>query len=52
MYIYKHQKPTQNSTKAFKRFLRILLLFCRSRFCVIILEQKFRCKFQGVKIEK
>ena len=44
---YKYQKATQKSTKAFERFLRILLQFCRSRFRLIISEQKFRCKSQG-----
>ena len=45
--IYKYQKTTQKLTKAFERFLRILLQLCRSRFRLIISEQKFRCKSQG-----
>ena len=52
MYIYKYQRPIQNLTKSFKRFLRILLLLCCSRFRLIILKQKFTCNFQGAKIEK
>ena len=52
IYIYKYQKNTQKLTKAFERFLRILLQLCRSRFRLIISEQKFRCKSQGTGVEK
>ena len=48
----KYKKNTQKLTKASKRFLRILLQLCHSRFCLIISEQKFRCKSQGMGIEK
>ena len=51
-YIYKYHKTTQNSKKLFEHFLRILLQLCRSRFRLIISEQKFRCKFQGTGVEK
>ena len=37
---YKYQKPTQKLTKAFERFLLILLQLCRSRFRLIISDQK------------
>ena len=49
---YKYQKTTQKLTKAFERFLRILLQLCRSRFRLIISEQKFGCKSQGTGVEK
>ena len=39
-------------TRAFKRFLRILLKLFHSRFCLIISGQKFRCKSQGMGVEK
>ena len=52
IYIYKYQKTTQKLTKAFERFLRILLQLCRCRFRLIISEQKFRCKSQGTGVEK
>ena len=39
--MYKYKKTTQKLTKAFERFLRILLQLCRSRFRLIISEQKF-----------
>ena len=38
--------------KAFKRFLHILPLLRRCRFCLIILEKKSRCNSQGTIIEK
>ena len=40
--IYKYQKTTQISTKVFQRFLRSLFQLCRSRFHLIILEEKFK----------
>ena len=47
-YIPKTYKTTtQNSIKAFECFLHILLQLCGSRFCLIILEEKFWCKSQG-----
>ena len=52
MYIL---KTTQKSTKAFGRFLRILLLLlqlCGSRFRLIISKQKFRCNSQETGLEK
>ena len=49
---YKYQKTNQKLTKAFERFLRILLQMCRSRFRLIISEQKFRCKSQSTGVEK
>ena len=48
---YKYQKTTQKLTEAFERFLRILLQMCRSRFRLIISEQKFRCKSQSTGVE-
>ena len=49
---YKYQKTIEKLTKAFERFLRILLQLCRSRFLLIISEQKFRCQFQGTGVKK
>ena len=43
---------TQKSTKAFELFLCIFLHLCHSIFCLIISEQKFRCKSQGIRVEK
>ena len=39
-------------TIGFERFLRILLQLCRSRFRLVISEQKFRCKSQGTGVDK
>ena len=49
---YEYHKTTQKLTKVYERFLRILLQLCRSRFRLIISEQKFRCKSQGTGDEK
>ena len=40
------QKAAQKLTKASERFLRIL-----STLSLIILEEKFRCKFHGTETE-
>ena len=50
--VYKYKKTAQKSIKAFERFLRILLQLCRSRFRLIISEQKLRCKSQDTGVEK
>ena len=53
--IWLYQKTTKNSIKAFERFERFLLTLlhlCRSRFHMIILGEKFRCKFQEIDIKK
>ena len=53
IYIYINiKKTTQKLTKALERLLRILLQLCRSRFRLIISEQKFRCKSQDTGVEK
>ena len=49
---YRYQKTTEKLTKAFERFLRILLHLCRSRLRLIISEQKFRYKSHGTRVEK
>ena len=49
---YKYQKTTKKLAKALKRFLRILLQLCCSRFRLIISEKKLRCKFQDTGVEK
>ena len=46
------QNTTEKLAKAFERFLRILLQLCRSRFRLIISEQKFRYKSHGTGVEK
>ena len=47
IYIYTDiQKATQKLTKASERFLRIL-----STLFLIILEEKFRCKFHDTETE-
>ena len=51
-HTYIYQKATQKSTKAFEHSLRILLQLCCYRFCLIISEQKVRCKSQGTRVEK
>ena len=47
-----YHKTTQKLTKAFEYFLHIFPQLCHSRFCLIILDEKFRCKSQGTEIEK
>ena len=49
---YKYLETAQTLPKAFERFLRILCQLCRSTLRLIILEEKFRYKSQGMRVEK
>ena len=49
---YKCEKNTHKLTKSIERFLPILFQLYHTRFHLIILEEKFRCKSQGMEIEK
>ena len=49
---YKYRKSTQILKKAFERFLHILHQWCRSKFFLILLQEKLKCKCPGMNFEK